>query len=60
MCTLNEVNIEAIVNLGIGGEPPSLKNNEGLNRRELALAARVVAANNQLFLESWIEIHGEI
>lgn len=51
--------LAAIVYLGVNGQPVRLRANYRLNRRELSVAVRVVAANNDRFVEEWRNIHGE-
>ena len=51
--------LAAIINLGMKEKPVSIKTNYRLNRRELSLAVRTVAANNNLFAKEWKNIHGE-
>ncbi|QQS31683.1 MAG: DUF4160 domain-containing protein [Acidobacteriota bacterium] len=51
--------LAAVINLGMGESPASIKANYRLNRRELASVLRVVLANNDMFVEEWTKIHGE-
>lgn len=51
--------LAAIINLGMNDKPVSVRANYHLNRRELALAVRGVAANNALFVAEWKKLHGE-
>ncbi len=50
--------LAAIINLGMKEKSVSIKVNYRLNRRELALAVQVVAANNAVFTKEWTKIHG--
>lgn len=49
----------AIVNISIEGRIVSIKENYSMKRQELASAVHVVAANNELFVQEWMKVHGE-
>lgn len=49
----------AVIHMAYNGKAVSIRENLGLKRRELAQAVRVVAENNDLFIQEWLKIHGE-
>lgn len=50
---------EAKIALGAEGQRPSLVVNEGLSRREVALALVEIDRNRALLMQRWREIHGD-
>ena len=50
---------EAKIALGGEGQRPSLVVNEGLSRREVALALVEIDRNRALLMQRWREIHGD-
>jgi hypothetical protein len=49
---------EAKIELGTGRRKPRIIRNDGLRSAELAMALRVVDANQALLQRKWKEIHG--
>jgi hypothetical protein len=50
---------QARIALGAEGERPHIVTNEGLSRRELAVALAEIDRNRELLIERWREIHGD-
>jgi hypothetical protein len=51
---------EARIAIGSVDRKPFLMSNDGLSRRELAIALEAVNQNQALLLKRWSEIHGDV
>ncbi len=52
--------LEVVINLGLGGKLPYVRDNNGMSNRERNAALLIAAANNRIFLEQWEKIHGKV
>lgn len=50
---------EARIALGDEGERPWVMTNDGLSRRDLAVALAEIERNRDLLMQRWREIHGD-
>jgi hypothetical protein len=49
--------LAAVINLATDAKPVSIRANYSLTRREMAVALKIVATNNDLFIREWEKIH---